>query len=83
MIWKDVGFEKGLGGGKLGPNRNTLNFFLGEGGERDVRGNDRLEFPYAAFRRRCEWLYVRLCWRFGSVYASFELEMLELSQWTY
>ena len=27
MIWKDVGFEKGLGEGKLGPNEKVLDLF--------------------------------------------------------
>ena len=55
MIWKDVGFETGLGGGKLDPNREDLGFFwelVRRGGETDVQGNDRLKFPYAVFRRR-------------------------------
>ena len=84
MIWKDVGFEKGLGEGKLGPNDEVLDFLwvLVRKG-RDVQGNDRLKFPYAVFRRRYEWLYVQLCWLFGLVYASFESEMLDSSRWPY
>ena len=27
MIWRGVGFEKGLGEGKLGPNIEELDFF--------------------------------------------------------